>query len=114
ASALPLFAPADKDPGNRRAVRRHPPSHRQLCAPRRAARRLARRQGAMVFARTHLRHGKRRGAPAAAADHRQGARRTAANSASRTGVKNTSLPLVGRLGWGSGGLALSLTLALDL
>ena len=29
-------------------------------APRRAARRHARRQGAVVFARTHLRHGKRR------------------------------------------------------
>ena len=79
-------------PRNRRAVRRHPPSHRQLCAPRRAARRHARRQSAVVFARTHLRHGKRRGAPAAAADHRQGARRAAAHSASRTGVKNNSLP----------------------
>src|SRR6202023_2285210 len=68
----------------------------------------------MVFARTHLRHGKREGAPAAAADHRQGARRAATNSASRTGVKNNSLLLVGRVGWGAGGFALSLTLALDL
>ena len=33
-----------------------------------------RREGAVVFARAHLRHGKRHGASAAAADHRQGAK----------------------------------------
>ena len=51
-----------------------------------AARGSAGRETAVVFDRTQLRHGKRHGAFAAAADHRQGARRAAENSASRTGV----------------------------
>ena len=51
---------------------------------KRAAR--CRGQGAVVFARAYFRHGERHRAPAAAADHRQGARRAAGDSASRTGV----------------------------
>ena len=53
-------------------------------------------KAAVVFDRAHFRHGKRHGALAEAADHRQGARRTAGDSASRTGVARVLPPHRGR------------------
>ena len=71
----------------RRAVRRHPPPHRQLRAPRRAERGNRRCHPALVHARPRLGHGKRRRAPAESADQRQSPGRAAANSAFGAGVK---------------------------
>ncbi len=64
---------------------------RHLIGNLRASRRGARAgcEAALVLARTRLRHGERHGAPAEAADQRQGARRAAANSTPRAGVKLT-------------------------
>ena len=52
----------------------------------------ARRQGRVVFARLHLRHGSGHDQAAAAADHRQGQRRAAEDSASGVREKRSRVP----------------------